>query len=146
MLENFQGDSWGSIPPLRMSSLLPHDLCHGQSASPRPPTYGVAQSRTRLKRLSGGSSSSHYNRLSLWHFVTCLTKYHHPTKYHIPSQVIVLLLRIFHCSILGFIHKCKCARTAKVVLRFLNLPGHPAWLPCSFWPCSQHSSRTYSSF
>ena len=33
MLENFQGDSWGSIPPLRMSSLLPHDLCHWRSAS-----------------------------------------------------------------------------------------------------------------
>ena len=33
MLENFQGDSWGSIPPLRMPSLLPHDLCHGWSAS-----------------------------------------------------------------------------------------------------------------
>ena len=33
MLEDFQGDSWGSIPPLCMSSLLPHDLCHGQSAS-----------------------------------------------------------------------------------------------------------------
>ena len=33
MLENFQGDSWGSIPPLRMLSLLPHDLCHGQRSS-----------------------------------------------------------------------------------------------------------------
>ena len=33
MLENFQGDSWGSIPPLRMPSLLPRDLCHGRSAS-----------------------------------------------------------------------------------------------------------------
>ena len=33
MLENFQGDSWGSIPPLRMRSLLPHDLCHGWSSS-----------------------------------------------------------------------------------------------------------------
>ena len=38
MLEDFQGDSWGSIPPLRMSSLLPHDLCHGPSASLWPPT------------------------------------------------------------------------------------------------------------
>ena len=38
MLKDFQGDSWGSIPPLRMSSLLPHDLCHGQSASRWPPT------------------------------------------------------------------------------------------------------------
>ena len=33
MLENFQGDSWGSIPPLCMPSLLPHDLCHGRSSS-----------------------------------------------------------------------------------------------------------------
>ena len=33
MLENFQGDSWGSIPPLRVRSLLPHDLCHGRSTS-----------------------------------------------------------------------------------------------------------------
>ena len=33
MLKNFQGDSWGSIPPLRMPSLLPHDLCYWQSSS-----------------------------------------------------------------------------------------------------------------
>ena len=33
MLENFHGDFWGSIPPLRMPSLLPHDLCHGQTSS-----------------------------------------------------------------------------------------------------------------
>ena len=38
MLENFQGDSWGSIPPLRMSSLLPHDLCHGRTSSRWLPT------------------------------------------------------------------------------------------------------------
>ena len=36
MLENFQGDSWGLIPPLRMPSLLPHDLCHGRSSLPAP--------------------------------------------------------------------------------------------------------------
>ena len=36
MLENIQGDSWGSIPPLRMPSLLPHDLCHEWNASPAP--------------------------------------------------------------------------------------------------------------
>jgi len=34
MLENFQGDSWGLIPPLRMPSLLPHDLCHRRSSLP----------------------------------------------------------------------------------------------------------------
>ena len=36
MLENFQGNSWGSIPPLRMPSLLPHDLCHEWNASLAP--------------------------------------------------------------------------------------------------------------
>ena len=29
MPEDFQGDSWSSIPPLRMSSLLPHDFAMG---------------------------------------------------------------------------------------------------------------------
>ena len=38
MLKDFQGDSWGSIPPLCMSSLLPHDLCHGRSTSLWPST------------------------------------------------------------------------------------------------------------
>ena len=33
MLENFQGDSWSSILPLCMPSLLPHDLCHWRSSS-----------------------------------------------------------------------------------------------------------------
>ena len=37
MLENIQGDSWGSIPPLRMPSLLPHDLCHEWNVSHRLP-------------------------------------------------------------------------------------------------------------
>ena len=35
MLENIRGDSWGSIPPLRMLSLLPHDLCHEWNVSRR---------------------------------------------------------------------------------------------------------------
>ena len=34
MLESFQGDSRGSIPPLRMPSRLPQDLCHGRSSLP----------------------------------------------------------------------------------------------------------------
>ena len=37
MLENIQGDSWGSILPLRMPSLLPHDLCHEWNVSRRLP-------------------------------------------------------------------------------------------------------------
>ena len=54
MLEDFQGDSWGSIPPLRMSSLLPHDLCHGWSASCWPPTLcsgGLSLSRVTLAHI-----------------------------------------------------------------------------------------------
>ena len=39
MLENFQRDSWGLILPLRMLSLLPHDLCHGRSSSRWLPAY-----------------------------------------------------------------------------------------------------------
>ena len=42
MLENFQGNSWGSIPPLRMSSLLPHDFCHGRSSSRWLPAMGFS--------------------------------------------------------------------------------------------------------
>ena len=34
----FPGEFLSSIPPLRISSLLPHDLCHGWSASLWPPT------------------------------------------------------------------------------------------------------------
>ena len=62
MLEDFQGDSWGSIPPLRMSSLLPHDLCHGRSASRRPPTGGRGGHHQegdiwgRRLRLTGGGA------------------------------------------------------------------------------------------
>ena len=33
MLENIWGHSGGSIPPLRMPSLLPHDLCHEWNVS-----------------------------------------------------------------------------------------------------------------
>ena len=37
----FPGEFLSSIPPLRISSLLPHDLCHGWSASRRLPTSGI---------------------------------------------------------------------------------------------------------
>ena len=37
MLKNIWGDSRGSIPPLRMPSLLPHDLCHEWDVSRRLP-------------------------------------------------------------------------------------------------------------
>ena len=58
MLENFQGDSWGSIPPLRMPSLLPHDLCHGRSASrwlPAVIKFQLSYSRSSLNMQYAGS-------------------------------------------------------------------------------------------
>ena len=56
MLENFQGDSWGSIPPLRMPSLLPHDLCHGRSAwLPAVIEFQLSYSRSSLNMQYAGS-------------------------------------------------------------------------------------------
>ena len=62
MFGDFQGDSWGSIPPLRMSSLLPHDLCHGQSTSLWPPTSylghrGLSEKETSCMWWPGSFSS-----------------------------------------------------------------------------------------
>ena len=57
MLENFQGDSWGSIPPLRMPSLLPHDLCHGRSScSPQHRTPALLPGKSHGRRSLIGCS------------------------------------------------------------------------------------------
>ena len=45
MLENIWGHSRGSIPPLRMPSLLPHDLCHEWNVSRRLPALEFTQTR-----------------------------------------------------------------------------------------------------
>ena len=42
MLENIRGHSRGSIPPLRMPSPLPHDLCHEWNVSRRLPAVRAA--------------------------------------------------------------------------------------------------------
>ena len=53
MLENIRGDSRGSIPPLRMPSLLPHDLCHERNVSRRLPAalYSMAHSFIELHKV-----------------------------------------------------------------------------------------------
>ena len=43
MLENIRGHSRGSIPPLRMPSPLPHDLCHEWNVSRRLPAVEPTQ-------------------------------------------------------------------------------------------------------
>ena len=42
-----QGVSWSLIMPLHMASLLPHDLCHGQSSSRWPPANSISLSILR---------------------------------------------------------------------------------------------------
>ena len=73
MLENFQGDSWGSIPPLRMPSLLPHDLCHGWSASrwlSEVIEFQLSYSRSSLNMQCAGSQHSAFSKssLNIWKF------------------------------------------------------------------------------
>ena len=70
MLENIRGDSWGSIPPLRMPSLLPHDLCHGWSSCSRhlPLFYFLKQpdaAQSRASKCSAGESWQ-YKEEWLW--------------------------------------------------------------------------------
>ena len=58
MLKNIREDSRGSIPPLCMPSLLPHDLCHGRSASrwlPAVIEFQLSYSRSSLNMQYAGS-------------------------------------------------------------------------------------------
>ena len=61
MLENFQGDSWGSIPPWRMPSLLPHDLCQGRSSLPakeESEKVGLKLNNRKTKIMASGPITS----------------------------------------------------------------------------------------
>ena len=61
MLENIRGDSQGSIPPLRMPSLLPHDLCHEWNVSrglPAPGDLSDAEIEPSCPVLQGDSLPS----------------------------------------------------------------------------------------
>ena len=61
-----QGVTWGLITPLRMPSLLPHDLCHRRNSSRWSPEGKDPSSRaTRRKRASCGCRGDHlaYSRV-----------------------------------------------------------------------------------
>ena len=49
MLENIRGHSRGSIPPLRMPSPLPHDLCHEWNVSRRLPAKIAGRNINNLR-------------------------------------------------------------------------------------------------
>ena len=57
MLENIRGDSRGSIPPLRMPSLLPHDLCHEWDVSRRLPAPNKFDQEDPLEEGTAAHSS-----------------------------------------------------------------------------------------
>ena len=68
MLENFQGDSWGSILPLCMLSLLPHDLCHGRSSSRwLPAVIELSYYRSSLNMQYAGSWQMTEDEMAGWH-------------------------------------------------------------------------------
>ena len=60
MLENIRGHSRGSIPPLRMPSLLPHDLCHEWNVSRRLPASPLLQAPIALYSLPIMNKSSFF--------------------------------------------------------------------------------------
>ena len=72
MLENIRGDSRGSIPPLRMPSPLPHDLCHEWNVSCRlladlVQDVSVGNTKpTSSHRLIGAKPVSFQRKTSLW--------------------------------------------------------------------------------
>ena len=137
MLEDFQGDSWGSIPPLRMSSLLPHDLCHGQSASRRPPTgcHFLLQGNRPEPGIEPASLKS--PALAARFFITSATwEGQHTCRYYLINQYRVRLsfmlinaISIFH----HLIHLCIHLITEKTVLGFLLSAGPMLILGIQWW-------------
>ena len=59
MLENIRGHSRGSIPPLRMPSPLPHDLCHEWNVSRRLPAPPHLYPRRVSSLLNGTAKPNH---------------------------------------------------------------------------------------
>ena len=114
MLENFQGDSWGSIPPLRMPSLLPHDLCHGQSSSRwLPAVHGVTKSQTRL---------SDWTELN-WNYQTlCPSVLQTVVKSHFPLLFLGWPLLELAFLYLVQIYNKRSTQTNIINSRFLIVP------------------------
>ena len=97
MLENFQGDSWGSILPLRMPSLLPHDLCHGRSSSrwlPAVIEFQLSNYRSSLNMQYAGSR--HLSFTLSWSLLRLVSiESVMPSSHLILCRPFLLLLSIF---------------------------------------------------
>ena len=66
MLENIRGHSRGSIPPLRMPSLLPHDLCHEWNVSRWLPAPEKSHGQRNLVGYSSWGCKDSDKGLSDW--------------------------------------------------------------------------------
>ena len=64
MLENIRGHSRGSIPPLRMPSPLPHDLCHEWNVSRRLPANIDSKYAFRVAHDFGTLGKQHHFLIS----------------------------------------------------------------------------------
>ena len=126
MLENIRGHSRGSIPPLRMPSLLPHDLCHEWNVSRRLPAFSYLSFLIIGNLHSGGY---------IFHFLLCVSLL-------FCSQLFVRLLRQTFCLfafLLGDGFE-QCYRPPSIVFQALCLSdlipciylSHPLYNPKGF--------------
>ena len=150
MLENIRGHSRGSIPPLRMPSPLPHDLCHEWNVSRRLP----AMPPSKMASDKADSSQQTVPHLGLWgiplsfliignlhsggyifHFLLCVSLL-------FCSQLFVRLLRQTFCLfafLLGDGFE-QCYRPPSIVFQALCLSdlipciylSHPLYNPKGF--------------
>ena len=68
MLENIRGHSRGSIPPLRMPSLLPHNLCREWNVSRRLPAkrFFSSSSLSAIRVVSSAYLRPIIDELDIW--------------------------------------------------------------------------------
>ena len=138
MLENFQGDSWGLIPPLHMPSLLPHDLCHGRSSLPTvkadwTENIGLWSCRSGWVTLDGETAESggragttRFSRLDSLALSSAPQggSYQHPFGSQTPCPRNRFLLS-FLIKNLSFLTNCTFA--SRVLMKEIMLHGYLMW-------------------
>ena len=103
MLESIRVDSWGSIPHLRMPSLLPHDLCPEWNASPAPGTRSVpAQPRDqwRHSHVISASQSRDHRMINTWS-VHAQSRYQCMISIH-TYPICIMVLIFLHPELIIF--------------------------------------------
>ena len=134
-----------------MSSLLPHDLCHGRSASRRPPTYWRFSSSREYSGLISfridwfdilaiqGTFKSllqhHSSKASiLQHSAFFMVQLSHPyktagktialTRWMFVGKVMSLLFNMLSRLVIAFLQRSKC-----LLISWLQSPSAVIWNP-----------------